>query len=171
MFHPQQRTSGVASIEAVLLLPVFAIMLASVFFVGRLQLARAHARGDARRCALEHAVSGCGAAPPGCENLLHEQRQDPHANEAANLRARAAQSDSFGVLERVPLIGDAIDALFGTTTRARAEREVPLPWGKARAQVVASVTVICNERPRDVGTAIADVFCDRLPLLHCKGKP
>jgi hypothetical protein len=162
------RLRGAASIEAALLLPVFAIVLCALFFIGRLYLARAETRAAARRCAFVHAARGCAEPPPSCGQVLDADRGERAPSEAAALRARTSRHDRFGVLSRVPLLGEAIDGLSGTAFHARVERSVARPWGAAPAEVTGTAAVLCNERPRNVATAVRRVFCDALPVLKCE---
>jgi hypothetical protein len=150
-----------------LLVPVFAIVLAAVFFVGHFYLALAEVRASARRCAFTYAAGGCADVPPDCPHPQAQHRRSAD-DEAATLSAAVAQNDVFGVLSHIPLLGDAIDALFGASTGVRVERDIALPWQRGAARAVGTTTVSCNERPRDVAAAIRQVFCDRLPLLDCK---
>ena len=161
-----RKTAAAASVEAVLVLPVFALALLGVIFLHKLYVARCDARGLARRCALEYAMNGCHRVPEGCGDALSPLRLDAGAAEASRLRNGSGNADSFGILD-VPLIGDAIDALFGSATRARVEREVPRPWRSEPARALGEFTVLCNERPRDVGSAVQRVFCDMIPVVQC----
>ena len=159
------RRRGAAAIEAMIVLPLFAICLGGVFFIERLYRAHEQVRMAARRCALEYAVGGCAAMPPGCEPSL--AASDTLSQDSGALRTAVAADDSFGVFERIPLLGDALDALFGKAVSARAKTSVLVPWSAQRRVVTGEFAVLCNARPRNVGRAIRDVFCEQLPVLSC----
>jgi hypothetical protein len=154
-------------VEAALVLPVFALLLIALLFLLRWYQARDDARGLARRCAFEHAIHGCTDIPPGCAEVLAGARNSGDRVEAQALRGAAAAGDSFGVLD-LPLISDAIDTLFGSATRAQVARRVRRPWDSAEARASGDFVVLCNDRPREVGPAIKQVFCDRVPAIQCR---
>ena len=53
-------------VEAVILLPVLAILLFGILYVRELRTIGQRARLDLRRCAWSYAMNGCAELPAGC---------------------------------------------------------------------------------------------------------
>jgi hypothetical protein len=159
-----------AMVEAVIVAPVLGILLIGSLFLYQWYINGQQARLVARRCAWEHAMTGCGNPPPaGCERYLGATAaaSDPQADQLRALADDANRGGGESVLSHVPLLGNAIDGLFGTTTQADVGREVQAPWGKPKIQVRGEMVVLCNTQPVDVGDAIEKIFCDALPIVAC----
>jgi len=63
----RRQSRGAASIEAVIVLPVFVILFVGIFFVRDLHASKLRADEQARRCAWLYSAAGCeGPAPDGC---------------------------------------------------------------------------------------------------------
>jgi hypothetical protein len=159
-------------LEAVIVVPVLGILLVASLFLFKWYLGGQHARVLARRCAWEHAMSGCGdTLPPGCDGVLAAASSGP-TTESVQLKALAdgsAPNSSTGGLSEVPLLGDALDALFGTSTVAEAKRRVRLPWRTDAIDARGKMVVLCNTQPIEIGAAIEELFCDALPVVDCGG--
>src|SRR3954453_9582048 len=86
---PGSRAStrrGTASVEVVVMLPVFVILFASGFYLHGLITAAQDAGIAARGCAWAHAVAGCPTQRPSlCREL---QLSDPKALDAADYEPR-----------------------------------------------------------------------------------
>jgi hypothetical protein len=158
-------------IEAVIVLPVLLLTLFAVGFVRDRYLGRQQAGLAARRCAWAHAIGGCGEAPPGCSAARPGARDDDPDSLAIMTAARAnAGSSEIDVFDHIPVLGNAINELFGTQTGASAVTETAVPWSRTVAVVDRSeLVVLCNERPRDVLRAAQNVFCTHVPLVPCPG--
>jgi hypothetical protein len=157
-------------VEAVIVVPVLGILLIASLFLYQWYINGQHARLLARRCAWEHAMAGCGdRLPAGCDGYLITQPPPPSDPASGELRALAGAGNAGGqsILSQVPLLGAAIDALFGTTTKAQLGRAVQAPWGQPKIQVRGDMAVLCNTEPVDIGKAIAKMFCDVLPRGDC----
>lgn len=166
--------SGAAMVEAVILLPVLAVILFGILFVQERASATQSARGKARRCAWQHAVGGCGEVPAGCGEAEHgqAQRTTPSADTTdtasvqdpdAAVEAVAAETRT---LVKVPLIGDAIDGLFGTATSFSVSRDVERAGlaGKASGRVY----LLCNARPTTPWDVVQQTFCNHTGLCEAK---
>lgn len=156
-------------IEALIALPILFALLVGVSFMRELYGARQAVLAEARRCALSYAAAGCGGeAPDGCEGIVGPgPRVGDDAQSTTLLDAtRAAYAGSaFQLLESVPVLGDALSGLFGTTTQARAQRSVPGP-GLAREPLLVKggMLLLCDERPVGVLELAKQAVCNS-PLL------
>jgi hypothetical protein len=166
------RRSGAAMIEAVVVLPVLLLALFAVGFMRERYLGRQQAALAARRCAWAHAIGGCGEVPPpGCSAAALAASSDDPDTAAIMSAARAnAGTSKIDVFNDVPVLGEALDGLFGTHTGARAVTETTVPWNRSlRVVDRTELIVLCNERPRDVLAAAQNVFCRNVPLVPCAG--
>jgi hypothetical protein len=164
--------AGVATVEAVIMLPVLGMLLVGTLFLHRLYSAHEKALIFARRCAFEYAVNGCTQVPVSClEQPTADQTEEgkQRSNEIVS-NARPREDHRFDVLSDVPVIGNAIDSLFGTTARGSAAMAVAMPWPDGPSvQGSVQISLACNERDHDdVVHEIEQVFCKYLPVLDCK---
>jgi hypothetical protein len=160
-------------VEAVIVAPVLGILLIASMFMYRFYANTEELRLTARRCAWQHAMAGCGdKLPAGCDGYLAGVGSAAAGDaDAAQLRGltEGSGSDEAGgsVLSDVPLLGDAIDALFGTTTVARGERDVRTPWSGEARKARGQMALLCNTRPVDIDAEIEKMFCKLVPLGDC----
>ena len=160
-------------VEAVIVLPVLAILLFGILYVKAFAIAQQSARVTARRCAWQHAMNGCGEIPAGCENLDHA------ASKRAASAVGEAAADADGALDKVidkaagtglpfalPLIGDALEGLFGAATQFTASREVRR--GRDTVEAQGRFYLLCNAKPMSPRKAIETLFCKATTL--CKEK-
>ena len=69
--HRRRRASrGVATVEAVVALPVLVLLFIAVFFFRDLAGARHEAATKARSCAWLYSANNCTTVPAGCEGVL-----------------------------------------------------------------------------------------------------
>jgi hypothetical protein len=169
-------------VEAVILVPVFGLLLLGVIFVASSHREAGEARELARRCAWQYALSGCHeeAVPDGCEEVLSAPEwrppQDADSREALDAAGDASdvtRVDETGVLE--DLLDGALRTVLGEVTVARARRPVTQPFSttdhRGRAgdgppvtrHVGAHAAMLCNSRPVDVAGALSDAFESLLP--------
>jgi hypothetical protein len=167
------RNDGAAMIEALLALPALLALLLGVSLVQQLYLAKQAALSQARRCALLHAAAGCGGElPAGCEGVLDAGAPLPDEGRTSSILGatrNAYAGSTFPLLENVPVLGDALGALFGTTTLAQAQRSVRLPGPSGATRVLTGgLTLVCNERETDVFDAAQQVLsrCADLDAQH-----
>lgn len=162
------RSRGTATVEAVIALPVLLLILFSVLYAQSLQVARQRALVEARRCAWKYAIDGCGRAPAGCPSLGKAGEVSGSGAAARDidrqlqpLRRQTKKTQSFlESLSNVPVLGSAIEGLFGEKARAIAVREVdrPAPYGGGKAAVQGEIVVTCNTRPQSRETMIEELF-------------
>lgn len=175
--HARRRRAprrGAAMVEAVILLPVLAVILFGILFVQEHASATQSARGKARRCAWQHAVGGCGEIPEGCGDTDHQetQRTTPPADamDAASAQdpdaAVEAVAAETSMLVDVPLIGDAIDGLFGTATSFTVSRDVERAGLAGNAS--GRVYLLCNARPTTPWNVVRQTFCENTGLCEAK---
>lgn len=159
-------------VEAVILLPVLAVILFGILFVQARASATELARSKARRCAWQHAVSGCDEIPEDCGDTDTKHRAPKRTTPAADATDGGPAQDPDAAVDAVkaetqsltdlPLIGEAISGLFGTATVFRVSREVERAGftGKASGRVY----LICNAKPTTPGKIAHDIFCNTTDL-------
>lgn len=143
---PTPRRQGGAYVEALVVLPLFALVCAAVLLVGRGYDALVSAEQNARSAAWSDAMSGC-AQPHASEAIRRELR-------AVSQRGAEASTTTRGVV-------DALRAgLAHGLGEAEAEASAPAPLGPR--SVRRSIRLACNERPdpslRQPSTADAEAF-------------
>jgi hypothetical protein len=162
-------------IEAVIVVPVLGILLVGSMFLYHVYKDTQELRLTARRCAWQHAMAGCGdKLPAGCDAYLGGASLAPAGDaDSAQLRGltEGSGSEAVGssVLSDVPLLGDAIDGLFGTITIARGERDIPTPWSGQARKARGEMAVLCNTQPVDIEAEVQKMFCKLVPLGDCGG--
>jgi hypothetical protein len=155
----RKMRSGAASLEAVILLPVFILIFAGIQYVETLWENKQQALLQARKCAWLYANAGCdqGQLPPDCV------RSTPDADGLPERNALAESTDG-GVLDGltdVPLIGPAIEGLFANAFNSLSSREIQPPplLGERAFEVVGIYYLMCNERERDMLDLFKGAFC------------
>jgi len=67
----RRHSSGAASVEAVVALPVFVVLFVGIFFLRDVTGARLLADQEVRRCSWQYSLqNNCSSAPRGCENVV-----------------------------------------------------------------------------------------------------
>jgi hypothetical protein len=155
----REKNTGAASLEAVMVLPIFLLIFAGVLYVERLSETKQRALVEARRCAWQYADAGCDPKkiPEGCEDVLQY---------AAGLSDDNALTDneSGGVLdglEDIPFIGPFIEGLFGNALTARANRNIRKPpiLGQETVSINGYYYLMCNEKKLDILDVVTSAFC------------
>jgi hypothetical protein len=163
----RRRACGTASVEAVIALPVFIIVLSGVWFVRDRQLAIQSAANQARSCAWQYSANDCTEIPKGCEGVLAPgtaPRAGNKVDDALNDAKKAvlAGGDSKGVIEKVAtgLLGPAIDALFGRFVDGNTSRTLNRPGalGDGQTVVTGSYHLACNLQPTTPGKVVKDAW-------------
>ena len=85
----RRRIRGVASIEAVMFLPVLILVFAGILFVIRQGRASMQARSQARSCAWRISAAGCGETPEDC---VSEKSSEETSNSG---KERLEKADAF----------------------------------------------------------------------------
>ena len=133
----RKRRAGLASIEIIVMLPVFIVMLLGVVYLHEQALARQSALVAARGCAFHYASLGCTDAAkraPACQGL--------DVGRAASLEGYEASR--FDEVADWPLLGAGLRALFGVGAVSRASREHAPLSGGAKVAVTESFYLVCN---------------------------
>ncbi len=159
-------------VEAVILLPVFAVILSGIAYVQAYAMAEQGARVAARRCAWEHAMNGCDEIPAGCGEHGHsaestgagpdESDASTAADAAAVVDGVIAASSNSGLPFALPLIGPALEGLFGSATQFTVTREVRV--GGYATSAKGHFYLLCNAKPTSPAEAIKSAFCEATPL-------
>ena len=113
---------GTASVEIVVMLPVFIALLAATYYVHDVARAGQRALGDARACAYHFVMRGCtpeAAASPICSGV---QAATTDALDGYDDDTRAHRS-VIDRLEDWPVFGAITEGLFGKAALASAQRE------------------------------------------------
>ncbi|MFI5308870.1 MAG: TadE/TadG family type IV pilus assembly protein [Polyangiales bacterium] len=165
--RPHRRSEGTAMVEAVIMLPVLAMLFLGVGLVRSRALAREQALLEARRCAWDYALAGCDPqhVPASCKQAPAEGQSAEGRARADDLLGRVDQSHNrFNPFDDVPVIGGALRALFGTTTTASAQLEVQSPWTVGlKFSEGGALTVACNEHPHNVLDVATGILTQHLP--------
>ncbi len=151
---------GAASVEAVIMLPFFILILFGVLFAARMAETRQALLVKARHCAWQHSNAGCpGRAPEGCDGVVGSPVDSGMDND---IWQRAEASSPIDEASDIPLVGAAVEAIFGSALLADAGGEVERPpvLGGRAVEVHGRYYLMCNEQPRTLGEALIDAFCD-----------
>lgn len=150
------------------MLPVLGILFVGTMFVGRAYLEHQRALVAARSCAFEYVVDGCRDVPATCAGLADNTQSTEGQQHSAEILAttRARVPSEIDVFEEIPVLGDALSGLFGTTARVRVPVELKLPWSQQHTvHAGALIALACNEHPRDVMHEIERMLHKYLPVL------
>lgn len=145
---------GTASLEALLLLPVFLILWLGVFHMYKVQGSVLIARAQARRCAWRYSNAGCrGAAPPGCGDMS--------ASDTALVAAGENDGNIDGVLAALGPLGSLFEGVLGSAANVRVSRDVKKtsPIVAEDGAVGASIYLLCNEKNRSTAEIAQDTAC------------
>ena len=145
---------GTASVEVLVMLPMFILLLSAVYFCHARAAAKHDALTAARGCAFQFAMSGCRSSDPEVDLCAEAQ---------ASKLARIDGSESTGVLstiEGIPLLGEPVKALFGEGARAQATRKSRGFMGGDALEHDERVILVCNTTSRSFFGHVKDSFCD-----------
>lgn len=158
---------GAAMVEAVIVIPVFVVLWASLYFLGNLFASRQAAQREARSCAWLYSASNCQVVPAGCEAVLtksHGTAKVPEVDDA--LKDGAAQAlrggDTKGVVGKIvgELVAGPLLELFTNSVDARSTREVQPPalYGVDPRLVTGSYHLACNLKPTTPGEMASEAL-------------
>lgn len=151
---------GVASVEAVIVLPIFVLLFVGMMYFGKLTLARADAEAEARSCAWSYSMNNCREVPAGCEvpSNAPPSASNPLAEAIKNGRGALEEKTSTLVATIVStLLGSAVNEALGgsrVTTASRAVERPPLLGGNTKT-VTGKYRLACNLAPETPGS-VAD---------------
>ncbi len=156
-----ERGAGFA--ESLAVIPVLVALFGAIGFFQSYYATQLDARTEVRRCVWTFANGGCGNTPDGCGGVLSASAASAPSD--ARGRSDVAEADSaIDGMRRalpVPVLGDLLGSVVGTTATARAQRNVPIPsWaGSGTRDASCTGTTMCNERPRTVEDLLRGAFC------------
>lgn len=162
-FRSRRRTAGAATVEAVIALPLFILLLVSAFYMTRLVLAQQDARTQARRCAWLYSNQACTQVPAGCEGVVGGTKDAKTPEQKAHVNDVTQEMDTLpsplgGVLN--VLIKPAIEATFGRSATATAKRNVlrPALFGGGEKEILDSYELACNLEPKTLDDVASDAW-------------
>jgi hypothetical protein len=136
---------GAASAEAVVVLPVFIIIFASVLYVRSQVLSRQAAETKARACAWAFSTNNCGAIPPGCEDIVRKVDGAAGVVDEIEKDLLSARGGLVGpVVAKV--IEPALKCAFGSALDANTKQSYQRPslYGGGTATASGSYHLACN---------------------------
>lgn len=150
------KIQGAAYLEAVIILPTFILIFAGVLFVQHLWEVRQTALITARRCAWQYSSSGCRESPPGCEGVVSSRG----SSDGDEQTSRLIKGKMLAGLKELPVIGTAIEGLFGGALNSSASNTVTRPTvlGGGAARVKGDFYLLCNEREREMKEVLKTMF-------------
>ncbi len=169
---------GVATVEAVVVLPVFVIIFISLFYVRDIAVAKQAAEEHARTCAWLYSAQDCeGAVPAGCDDVLTDApapsviapdvdkafHDGLDALEQGAKDGKAPSSAKGGKLVSgaiAPLVGSALEAAFGRAIDANTDHPVTRPalFGGGQRAIQGRYHLACNLHPTTPGEVAKDAW-------------
>lgn len=143
--HPPRR--GIATIEAILILAVLAILWGGVRYVTALGLEHLRAEEHARSCAWRIASTGCQEIPDDCQAKEEAETPSPKMGQLPNHDGAAQQHSANQEVQSAT--DAAISGLFFKRTETSSGGEVSRPaiLGGESVEVAGSHTLPCNQPP------------------------
>lgn len=156
------NSRGTASVEAVIVLPVFVILFVGIFFARDLQAAKLASEQQARRCAWEYSYTGCDPdhRPSGCTVPDADQ---PLAGDLSEVIDRVNLDDQslstiqgdlgLGKVVRDLIRDQVVSRLAAALTHdieatTTVERERPNLFGAGKTVIDGKYRLACNLRPQ-----------------------
>lgn len=149
----RSRRRGTATLEAIIALPFFALIMAALMHVG----GRAHERqgmaDEARACAFLYASRGCTKAealPARCQQLLgHLDAVEAEPVALGDVVDEPLPPDVLRTVLDLPVLGDVVADLVGRPVRVQQSTERPLPdlLGGGTLRLEAHQDVLCSDVP------------------------
>ena len=159
------RARGVASVEAVIVLPFFILVLVSLLYVRDQAIGKQAAEMHARSCAWLYSANDCDEIPPGCADVLSPGDAPGLSSPevAAALGNSAERMESIGgVVETVvgALVGPALEDAFGRSLDARTSRDVTRPgvYGGGTKSITGRYHLACNLSPTTPEKVVEDAW-------------
>jgi hypothetical protein len=151
-------TRGAASVEAVIVLPLFVILFVGIFWIRDRQEAKLIADQEARRCAWTYSALGCDRnhIPEGCEVRdadlqIQGDLSIPYESVSTSVSSMATNQGDLGLGNFVKnLILDNVVARLGealthnTEATTAIERERPDLFGGGQAMISGKYRLACN---------------------------
>lgn len=159
-------TRGAAYTEAVIVIPVFALLWAGVIYTGQSFHAKSVATQQARRCAWAYANGGCDQVPEGCEGVVGERTRQHADDDLDGIAGDDADGIRDGVsdmtTEGMGVADGLVSAIVGSHTDAIGGSAVSEPevLGGDDRTVHSRYRVMCNERKKTLGGIVKRAFED-----------
>lgn len=156
-------------LEAVIALPVFALVLAGTFHLHERIAASQDAMLAARAAAWDAALDGCRESKTGGDEL-RDGSALPHLDQLHQATAPRAGSDPnsmFGSLDDIPVVGSVLGSIVPRGIRAQRSVDVAASarLGFAATSARSAAYVACNEAPADPWKTTLKIFTSMLPNL------
>ncbi len=159
----RKRLRGVASVEAVIALPVFVILFVGIVYLGKRATVRFDVEQQARNCAFRYSANNCGTVPSDCIGIVSIGTT---SGSDAVERALAGGTSKLGTVGST--IGDVIDAILtrglevleGRTLLATATTNVARPplFGGKSVTIGREYALPCNLTPEDPESVAKDAW-------------
>lgn len=158
------RARGAASVEAVIVVPIFILLFISLFYVRDQVIARQAAQRQARTCAWLYSWNNCdkSALPPECQQVV--------TDEATFNDASTGLSEKLGG----GVVGDALKAIldpvleaaFGRSLDAQVSKEIVRPaiYGGKVQSVTGRYHLACNLKSTTAPEVAKDAWSRISPL-------
>lgn len=155
-------TRGSATVEALVALPFFALILSALIFVGNRARDRQVMADDVRACAFLYAARGCSdpaSLPPNCQALIRPGLDAGDASDTGDARevdlGPHVAADSLAVVADLPILGDVVTSLLGQPVRVASgeEHARPAMLGGGALTVQVHEDVLCSSVPRHADPA------------------
>jgi hypothetical protein len=153
---------GTASVEVVVMLPMFIVLLAAVYHCHARAAAKQDALTAARGCAYQFAMAGCRAAEPDIDLCAAAKAQ-------TLARVEGEFTGVFSRIEAIPLLGEPVKALFGEGARAQAVTRSKGFMGSEPLEHEEQVVLVCNTTSRTLFGAVKDSFCELIESVFDMG--
>jgi hypothetical protein len=162
----RKNSHGGVSAEAVIVLPVFIVTLASAMYMHSLYSAKIRAKAAARGCAWTYATMGCpDEAPAVCSEAKANIKSNGGAldqlTDLSNFEGADGAADwlAGGVATAGGIAGALLGIGDGETINTSAIAKRPSLFGGGQYPISSNYTVLCNEEHRDVLDVIKGAYC------------
>jgi hypothetical protein len=156
---------GAASVEAVVALPVFALLFVGILYLDARFTARNDAEGQARSCAWLYSAANCANVPVECEGIVTTRTTSGLVPDAVANAVNGGDGKlrSMGALVTNivdGLLGRALGGVFGRSLDAAATRTVerPMVFGGRTIAVVGRYYLPCNLEAEEAESVAKDAW-------------
>lgn len=164
----RMRRRGSASVEIVVMLPVFVILFAGVYHLHASGSAALVAAERARGCAWQYAVNGCESVAKAelCRDAQAAKGDDVKAESDARTEGSDETSEElarnesvFDRIEDIPVLGALVRTLFGEGAVAVARTAAPRFMQRESDSMEKTYYIVCNTVSKGWGDLIRDQVC------------
>jgi hypothetical protein len=169
----RRRNQGTVSVEIVVMLPVMIVLYAAVYHFYALGRAELTTSQSARACAWQYALSGCEGRGSLCEGLgvtrggeveqkEANQSKDPEPEDTRYKRAKDSREPVFDKLEKVPVVRQITQFLFGEVASASASLKTKKFRSDEETRTSNEIYLVCNTVSESWGEKIKDSICSMI---------